>query len=95
MTWEFSDEADLYKVMFASDLKSFSTYGLPVHSSSPSTTVDETFDTLAGSPTKRKRPGTLTFNEVPKQISQPPSGHTDLIDTIKKRRRVIRVKYVF
>ncbi len=58
-------------------------------------TVDEAFDT-AGSPTKRKRPGTLTVNEVSKQIShQPPSVHTDLIDAIKKRRRVIRVKSVF
>lgn len=92
MVWEFSDKADLFKVMFVSDLKSFSTHGLPVPSSSPSTTVDEGFDTPAGSPTKRKRASTLTVNEV---SHQPPSGHTDLIDTIKKRRRVIRVKYVF
>ena len=77
-------------MVFASDLKSFSTYGLAVDSSASSTTGDEAIDVSAGSPTKRKYSGNRADDEDPKQFSdQPPSN---LIDTIKKRRRM-RVKY--
>ena len=77
--------------MFTSDLKSFSTYGLAVDSSASSTNGDEAIDVSAGSPTKRKYSGMPAADEDSKQVSdQPPSN---LIDTIKKRRRVMRVKY--
>ena len=80
--------------MFASDLKSFSSYGLAVLDSASSTTGDEAIDASAGSPTKRKYSSIPAADEDSKQVSdQPPSTHTDLIDTIKKRRRVIRVRY--
>jgi hypothetical protein len=77
--------------VFTSDLKSFSTYGLAVDTSASSTTGDEAIDVSAGSPTKRKYSGNRADDEDPKQVSdQPPSN---LIDTIKKRRRIMRVKY--
>ncbi|KAF8635610.1 hypothetical protein AX15_000250 [Amanita polypyramis BW_CC] len=82
-----------HSVMFTSDLKSFSTYGLPaVPSTSLSTSVNKMVNGEDEPPTKRKR-SRSTVSEVPIPIPNVPPPHPlDLIDTIKKRRRVMRIK---
>ncbi|KAK2460831.1 hypothetical protein APHAL10511_007301 [Amanita phalloides] len=79
-----------HSVMFTSDLKSFSAYGLSTPSSNTMTSATEN-DVSAQSAAKRKRTGTASI-EVPLQLPNQPLPTTDLIDTTKKRRRVAHVK---
>ncbi|PFH51173.1 hypothetical protein AMATHDRAFT_143256 [Amanita thiersii Skay4041] len=76
-----------HSVMFTSDLKSFSTYGLP-GLPEPNAPLDE-----PASPTKRKRSQDGAVSEA---ISDNPVVLTsnDLISGVKRRRRTVRVVYV-
>ncbi|KAM6501167.1 DNA glycosylase [Amanita muscaria] len=83
-----------HSVMFTSDLKSFSSYGLPTPSSSVSISTEEIIkEAVTDTLTKRKRLSDDTIDKTPRIAPQPAVSTThDLVDTIKKRRRVVRVR---